>query len=523
SEELFRIYGFDPKQPTPTLAQLLQHHPEEDRQRLRQALGQLMANCTAYSLDVAYRQPDGQLRYLSVIGRALCDENDQVIRLYGTVVDITERKQIEKTLIQQNHVLEEAIAIAQAADSANEAKSEFLANMSHEIRTPMNAILGYSQLLGRTQLSQQQQNFLEKIAANNQKLLSLIDDILDLSKLEARQIELDVQPFFLDVVMQNLAASFEHQAAAKGLSFSLERSPDLPDTLIGDDFRLQQVLNNLVSNAIKFTQVGQIRVSADYAVSALASQLSSPDTIYLRFEVQDTGIGIKSEDRERLFQPFIQADTSTTRQYGGTGLGLTICRRLVELMDGEIGVESTLGEGTTFWFAVPFQVPTGTSSSTLELEKTATAANSPLQQRRILVVEDYPDNREFLLIMLEELGCQTDWVDNGQDALDRLAAQTYDIVLMDCQLPEIDGYETTRRLRQREADSQHTIVIGLTAHAMVGDREKCLQAGMDDYMRKPVDMSSYLRCWKNGLAKKIQVFACIVLQKILCSTIQAKT
>ncbi|WP_346292773.1 chemotaxis protein CheB [Sphaerothrix gracilis] len=488
SEELFRIYGFDPKQPMPTLAQLLQHHPEEDRQRLRQALEQLMANCTAYSLDVAYRQPDGQLRYLSVIGRALCDENDQVIRLYGTVVDITERKQIEKTLIQQNHVLEEAIAIAQAADSANEAKSEFLANMSHEIRTPMNAILGYSQLLGRTQLSQQQQNFLEKIAANNQKLLSLIDDILDLSKLEARQIELDVQPFFLDVVMQNLAASFEHQAAAKGLSFSLERSPDLPDTLIGDDFRLQQVLNNLVSNAIKFTQIGQIRVSADYAVSALASQLSSPDTIYLRFEVQDTGIGIKSEDRERLFQPFIQADTSTTRQYGGTGLGLTICRRLVELMDGEIGVESTLGEGTTFWFAVPFQVPAGTSSSTLKLEKTATAANSPLQQRRILVVEDYPDNREFLLIMLEELGCQTDWVDNGQDALDRLAVQTYDIVLMDCQLPEIDGYETTRRLRQREADSQHTIVIGLTAHAMVGDREKCLQAGMDDYMRKPVDM-----------------------------------
>lgn len=258
------------------------------------------------------------------------------------------------------------------------------------------------------------------------------------------------------------------------------------------------MLNNLVSNAIKFTQSGTIAV----AVMRDPEQGAVDASVILRFNVQDTGIGIDAAMQDELFQPFVQADTSITRQFGGTGLGLTICRRIVQTMGGEIGVESELGQGSTFWFRVPLRIADGTTEipptpETIILPRPLAPVVSK-SAIRILIVEDYDDNRDILLVLLEEMGYKADCVTNGQEFLDRIAEQDYDIILMDCQMPILDGYEATRRLRQREAGEKHAIVIGLTAHAMEGDRQKCLDAGMDDYISKPIEaemFSTLLLSW----------------------------
>ena len=401
-------------------------------------------------------------------------------------MDITDRKQIEAELIRQNRALEEAIAVAQAADSANQAKSNFLANMSHEIRTPMNAILSVAQLLDISELDSEQRNLLNTLKSNGNKLLTLINDILDLSKIEAQELKLNPQKFTLQTLTQNLLHTFAPQAQAKGIELTLDLTDDLPQFLIGDDFRLQQVLNNLISNALKFTTQGQIKIS----VTKETKSTPVGSTVNICFSIADTGIGIPQSQQEKLFQPFTQGDNTTTRQYGGTGLGLTISRRLVELMGGTIGVESIVGQGSTFWFTVPLEVATITEDTSQSRVTTTTSEvvslNSP-QPLNILVVEDYLDNRDLLLFMLNSLGYQADSVNNGREALDRLAQQEYDMILMDCQMPELDGYQATQMIRKQEGEARHTIIIGLTAHAMKGDRQKCLDAGMDDYLSKPID------------------------------------
>ena len=495
SAEMFRIYNLDSQQSVPTFGELIQLHPPQDRRAIRSAFETLLDEGTSYNLDLRCNLANGEVRYLHSIGRTARNERGQIVKLYGAVMDITERKQIEMELVRQNRALEEAIAVAQAADSANQAKSDFLANMSHEIRTPMNVILSVAQLLDMTELNQKQKDLLTTLQDNGARLLSLIDDILDLSKIEARELKLNSQEFTLETLAKNVLDSFTPQAQAKGLSLNLNLQPDLPQVLLGDEFRLRQVLNNLVSNALKFTEQGQITIEI-----GSETELTEPQSsIRLRFSIIDTGIGIPASQQENLFQPFTQVDTSMTRIYGGTGLGLTICRRIVELMEGSIGVKSAIAKGSTFWFTVPLEVVVATEvtpeeTTPLPQEIMTDSVKDP----RILIVEDYPDNRETLSLMLDLLNYQADSVDNGRKALEQLLQQQYDLILMDCQMPVIDGYHTTGMIREREGTEKHTIIVGLTAHAMKGDRQKCLDAGMDDYLSKPIDLdrlSDILQKW----------------------------
>ncbi|MGC1305873.1 MAG: ATP-binding protein [Phormidesmis sp.] len=424
-------------------------------------------------------------------------------QILGLGTDITLRKQTEQRLQQQKQALEGAIATAQAANSANQAKSEFLANMSHEIRTPMNLILGTSQLLQRTPLNERQQNLLAVLRRNGNTLLTLINDVLDLSKLEAQELRIEAKSFDFSEMLTTLTANFVPSIEEKGLSLRLNVSDALPATVVADSFRLQQILRNLLSNAIKFTAQGHIELKVEPAESQ-----TQAEKVCIRFSVSDSGIGIAADEQARLFEPFVQADTSSTRRYGGTGLGLTISRRLVELMQGEIGVESALGSGSTFWFVIPItlgnrRTDRPTPSAAIDRPPARDRAHSAV---RLLVAEDNTDNRDLVLMLLKDLDYLTiETVSNGLEVLEKTASNAYDLILMDCQMPEVDGYDATRQLRQQASPNREVPVIALTANAMRGDREKCLAVGMNDYISKPFvadDLIGKVEEWASRIADR---------------------
>ena len=485
-------------------------------------------------------------------------------------VDETKLREYAQELERKNEEMEAALGTAR---EATQLKGRFLATMSHEIRTPLNGVLGMTDLLLGTELKGEQQEYAETIKRSATSLLGLINDILDLSRIEAGKLKLRQVPFSLRTVVEETASLFALQARGKGLEFRLDIAPNVPAMVVSDPERLAQVLNNLLGNAIKFTESGQIGLTVILIGESAGGS-------HIRFTVEDTGIGIGPEDQERIFERFTQADTSNTRKYGGTGLGLAISKELVELLGGEISVESELERGSKFWFtaalpkasqreaapaakpanpakapvqqpsahikvtipsaggqpaagpttrvavpaakspagspvrvAVPAAQSAASAPGRMASPDAQPAANSPPnhtapaqqsapkrdglanltaalrgQRPRVLLAEDNEINQRITVRLLEKMGLAVDAVTNGRQAVDAVSKKNYGLILMDCQMPEMDGFEATAVIRNRERNERHTPICALTANAMEGDRERCLAAGMDDYIAKPVSV-----------------------------------
>ncbi|MDX2022951.1 MAG: PAS domain S-box protein [Deltaproteobacteria bacterium] len=395
--------------------------------------------------------------------------------IVGTRTDVT-------ALVQKEEALQSAV---RTAEQASKAKAEFLATMSHEIRTPMNGVIGMANLLAKTDLSPQQREFAETIRSCGEGLLTLINDILDYSKLEAGKLELESQDLDFSRLMDDVFPLFNDQAERKGVRLVFEKRCAVP-TLVGDPTRLRQILLNLLSNAVKFTHTGRVQLTV------LCEPLNTQQR-KLRFTITDTGIGMTPAQLERLGLAFAQADASTTRRYGGSGLGLSICRSLVKMMNGELTVTSIAGEGTTVDVMVPLGVKQTVAVDTQELAAFKDQ-ESQLRIARVLVAEDNVVNQRLITLMLRKHAQAVVVAADGLQALERFKQQQFDCVLMDCQMPQLDGYEATRRIRAWESEQQRkpTPIIALTANALPGDREECLQAGMNDYLSKPLRMEDLL-------------------------------
>lgn len=426
-------------------------------------------------MDRARRQHDTLERAVAERTRELELQRDRTEQQRQTVE--RQKVEIEKLLAQTRE--------------ANRLKGEFLANVSHEIRTPMNGILGMTDLALSTSLAGDQREYIETVRASAESLLSLLNDILDFSKIEANRLELESVSFSLGSLIEESARTFSGQARQKGLALQIRISPGIPERLVGDPNRLRQVLLNLLSNAIKFTNDGFVRLE-------VAMDEHLPDEVRLQFKVTDTGQGIPADKQTIVFEAFRQADGSTTRKFGGTGLGLTICSRLISLMNGRIWVKSAIGQGSEFAFVVPLKIATQSADTGLDsrrqIERLANALESPARRLRILLAEDNAVNQRLMLRLLEKQGHEVDVASDGSQALLLANSKRFDLVLMDVQMPEMDGLQVTRAIRDSETTNGGRLpILMLTANAMAGDREKCLSAGADGYLPKPITATQLSR------------------------------
>ncbi|MCP1337521.1 ATP-binding protein [Futiania mangrovi] len=459
-----------------------------------------------------YKRPDGQRLWFSVSGKPVYDEAGTFQGYRGTGTEVSARMEAEAArdaaeaeLRKANEELEQRVeertaALAQreaeleaanlelteARDAALEAakvKAQFLATMSHEIRTPMNGVLGMAELLRESRLNARQKRFVDIILRSGRGLLEIINDILDLSKIEAGKMELEATDFDLHEAVTDVIDLFGETARSKGLELTLDMTDEVPQHVSGDTVRLRQVLTNLISNALKFTGEGGVHV----AVSQDAD-----DPFGVVFSVRDTGIGMSEDALGRIFEAFTQAEQSTTRKFGGTGLGLTISRQLVEMMGGDIGVESREGEGSRFWFTARF-AEAGALAAALETadgrDGTSAGAAAGLGGMRVLVAEDNPVNQVVALESLAILGIDADIVENGREAVQAVARERYDVILMDMEMPEMDGLTAAREIRAALNGAKGAKIIAMTAHDGEEERQKCRDAGMDDYISKPFSLA----------------------------------
>lgn len=447
-----------------------------DPGRAEAGIKRVLSEKSVTDYELTARARDGKQTVVSYNATTFYDRNRTLQGVFAAARDVTERKRFERELQQAKA----------AAESASRTKSDFLASMSHEIRTPMNAIMGIADLLAKTTLSPEQDKYVQIFRRSGDNLLNLINDILDLSKVEASQLDLERTGFSLSDHLEKVIEMVLPRAHEKGLTLEYAISPAVSNDLVGDPTRLRQVLLNLLGNAIKFTETGKVSLKVE------PDQDRAVPTA-LRFTVTDTGIGIAADKLARVFERFTQADSSTTRRFGGSGLGLTISKRLVELMGGRIWVTSEVGRGSAFCFAVPFEI--WAAANRPVSAPIGADDHSPLRPLRILMAEDSPDNTTIALAYLEDTPYQVDVAETGAIACEMFKAGHYDLVLMDRQMPVMDGLTATRTLRAWEKTNGRlpTPIIALTASALKGDRETCLAAGCTAYLTKPIKQDVLLQ------------------------------
>ena len=457
--------------------------PKEDQQRIRKLFKQAIGDIQTCGNVNPIVTKDGRLRQIEWYDKTLKDTHGNITGLLSVGQDITERIAAEQELQHAQKL----------AEAANQAKTSFLANMSHEIRTPMNAIVGFSDILATEELTPQQKEYVDIIHDAGQNLLSIIDDILDISKIEAGKLDIEITECSVSELLNSVDALLRPQACAKGLDFRVSSQPDVPPVIRTDPLRLSQCLTNLINNAIKFTDSGHVHLTVSLA--------PDQDEPHLRFDVEDTGIGIALEHQDLVFESFSQADSSTTRKFGGTGLGLTITRKLASKLRGKVTLQSQPGAGSVFSLFIPTGV-------TLPAQPKPEQSNAPHYTDKdfdplhphftgnILVAEDDPSNQHLIDILLKKMGLTVTLVNTGRQAIDAAGAQTFDLIFMDMQMPDIDGYQATRTLRRTGLTVP---IVALTGHAMEQDHKLCLEVGCDHHLPKPFSRDELLEVLANYL------------------------